>query len=194
MATFKRTREKYLGADRPYILFVGKLSKRRNIPEMIAAFGRIKKKHRIPHALLLIGPDPLGQNVARLAREQEVGDSVFHHEFASHEELIYIYNAAELFIYPSSYEGFGMPVVEAMACGIPTITLSNSSLLESAQGAAYLAEDGSVDQLFSALETVLFSPALQERMRVDGINRAGMFGWEPIARQTLEALAEAAQA
>jgi glycosyltransferase involved in cell wall biosynthesis len=190
----KQTREKYLGADRPYILFVGKLSKRRNIPQMIAAFARVKKKHRIPHALLIIGPDPIGQNVPRLAREQEVGDSVFHHEFASHEELIFVYNAAELFMYPSSYEGFGMPVIEAMACGVPTITLSNSSLLESAEGAAYLAEDGSVDQLYSALEAVLFSPALRERMRADGIDRAKDFGWEPIARQTLDALAEVAQA
>jgi glycosyltransferase involved in cell wall biosynthesis len=187
------TRKKYFGGDRPYILFVGKLAKRRNIPELMAAFARIKEKQRIPHGLLLIGQNSVGYNIPQLAKELGIEDSVIHQEFANHEELINIYNAAELFVYPSSYEGFGIPVLEAMACGVPAITLKNSAFLEFANGAAYLAKDGSVDELDRGIQKVLLSKELQTQMSQAGIHRAQHFGWKAIAEKTMGVLAEVAQ-
>jgi glycosyltransferase involved in cell wall biosynthesis len=186
------TRKKYIGSDRPYILFVGKLSRRRHIPELVAAFGRLKRSRDIPHVLLFIGPDTVGQDVPGLARTHGVESSVVHHEYASHEELVVIYNAADLFIYPSAYEGFGIPVLEAMACGIPTIALSNSSFLEFAAGVAYLAQDGQEEELFRAMDLVLFDEELRAKMRAAGPERARRFGWASIARQTMDVLVEVA--
>ena len=187
------TGRKYLGAERPYILFVCKLSRRRQIPELIAAFGRLKRSRSLPHALLLIGSNTVGHDIAGLAREHGVQSDVRHREYASHEELVAVYNAADLFIYPSVYEGFGIPVLEAMACGVPTIALRNSSFLEFADGAAYLAADGSEEELFRAMDRVLASEELRAELRATGPERARRFGWASIARQTMDVLGEAAQ-
>ncbi len=189
----QRIRRRYWGTTRPYILFVGKLSKRRNIPQLISAFAKLANERRIPHGLLLVGQDPVGQNIPQLVKSLGVEDAVVQREFATHEELIDIYRAADLFVYPSSYEGFGIPVLEAMACGVPAIALNNSAFLEFADGAAYLAKDGSVDELYRAIDTVLLSPNLRAQLRRAGIQRAQDFGWEGIARQTMEALAAVAQ-
>jgi glycosyltransferase involved in cell wall biosynthesis len=182
------TRQRYFGPDRPYILFVGKLSARRNIPELVSAFAELKRSQNIPHGLLLVGPDSVGHNVSRLAKIYGVELDVIHQEFASHEDLVNIYNAAALFIYPSSYEGFGIPVLEAMACGVPTITLRNSSFLEFAAGTVYLASDGTKDELVKAMDAMLGSAELQAKMRQDGPRRAQDFGWASIARQTMRIL------
>ena len=191
-AAARQTRLAYLGADRPFLLFVGKLSRRRNLPQLVAAFAQVKTERGLPHALLVIGPDPLGQDVPRLAREQGVGDAVRYREFASHVELVRIYNAAELFVYPSSYEGFGLPVLEAMACGLPAIALRNSAFLEFAEGAAHLAADGSVAELARAITEVLSSPGRRAQMRAAGLRRAADFSWNAVARETLATLAEVA--
>lgn len=185
-------RTQYLGSNRPYILFVGKLSKRRSIPELISAFGQLKRKRNIPHTLLLIGPDSAGQNVPELARKHGVESSVVHREFATHDELVGLYNAADLFIYPSTYEGFGIPVLESMACGTPTIALKNTSFLEFADGVAHLVPSGSDVDLFEGMERVLFSDTLQIEMRKKGPERARDFGWANIACQTMEVLEEVA--
>lgn len=182
------TRKRYFGFDRPYILFVGKLSARRNIPELIAAYGALRRTKRIPHGLLLVGSDTIGQNIPHLAQIHGVSADVVHQDFASHEELVQIYNAADLFIYPSSYEGFGIPVLEAMACGVPTITLRNSSFLEFAADIVYLARDGSTPQLFEAIEHVLSSQDLRIKMKTTGPIQAQRFGWASISSQTMAVL------
>jgi glycosyltransferase involved in cell wall biosynthesis len=187
-----RVRQTYFGGDRPFILFVGKLSKRRNIPELIAAFARLKRERRTGHGLLLIGENSVGQNVRQMTKDLGVEDSVVHKEYENHDTLVNLYNAADLFIYPSSYEGFGMPVLEAMACGVPTVALNNSAFIEFASG-AYLCKDGSVDELYRGMTTVLFSPELQAELRRKGIARARDYGWDEIARKTMNVLAEVAQ-
>ena len=186
------TRQKYLGSNRPYLLFVGKLTRRRHIPELVAAFARLKCTRNLPHKLLLVGPDTADQNVFQLAAIHGVESSVVHRPFASHEELVLLYNAADLFVYPSAYEGFGVPVLEAMACGVPTIALRTSSFLEFADGIAYLAPDGSEENLFQAMEEVLLSDEWSAKIRVAGPERARQFGWASIARQTMEVIAEVA--
>jgi glycosyltransferase involved in cell wall biosynthesis len=186
-----RTRVAYAGSARPMFLFVGKLSRRRNIPQLVEAFARMKKSHGIPHVFLFVGPDTVDQNLEQLAAQHGVAGDVIHREYASHEELVHLYNASDLFLYPSSYEGFGIPVLEAMACGVPAIALRNTSFLEFADGAAYLAPEGSTDELYRAMETVLGSGALRRQMSEEGLRRASRFGWDSIAAQTLDVLAAA---
>ena len=187
-------RQRVTGADRPFVLFVGKLSKRRNIPELVQAFGRLKRRRELPHALVLVGPNSVEHDLAALAQRAQLDDSLVHVDFASHQELVQLYNAADLFVYPSSYEGFGIPVLEAMACGTPVVALDNSAFPEFAADVAYLARDGSEAELEAAMEEMLFSQDLRRRARESGPERARQFGWESIARRTLQVLSEVAVA
>ncbi len=185
-------RARYFGTDRPYVLFVGKLTRRRNIPELIGAFARLRAEHGLSHGLLLIGADTGDQDVPRLASESDVADVVVHREYEDHDALVEAYNAADLFVYPSSYEGFGIPVLESMACGTPTITLRNTAFLEFASG-AYLCENATIGELYRGMETVLSSKELTTRLEQEGIARSKDFLWEGIARRTLNALADVAR-
>ncbi len=186
-------RRRYFSDGRPFILFVGKLTQRRNVPQLVEAFARARSARSISHGLVLIGPNSAGHDLAALARRFGVVDSVVHRDYATHEELVPAYNAAELFIYPSSYEGFGLPVLEAMACGTPAIALRNSAFLEFADGAARLAPTGSADDLFRAIDEVLGSRDLREEMRRAGLERAAGYRWKPIAARTMDVLAEVAR-
>lgn len=187
------TRRRYAGADRPYVLFVGKLSQRRHIPELIAAFAQAKRGRDLPHVLLLVGPNTIGHDLSGLAAAHGVEGSVVHREFAAHEELVDLYNAAALFVYPSAYEGFGIPVLEAMACGTPTIALRNSSFVEFATEVAHLIDDGREDTLRAAIDCVLSSDSLRAHMRSAGPERARQFGWAAIARDTMNVLVDVAR-
>lgn len=185
-------RARYFGDARPLVLFVGKLTRRRNVPELIAAFARLRRDRNLPHGLVLIGEDTTGQNVESLAIENGIADAVVHRPYEHHDTLVELYNASDLFVYPSSYEGFGIPVLEAMACGVPTVTLRNSAFLEFASG-AFLCEDGSTDELYRGMETILFSPEIRERLREEGIARSQDFLWDGIARRTMATLARVAR-
>jgi len=111
-------------------------------------------------------------------------------QYATHDELVEAYNAADVFIYPSDYEGFGMPVLEAMACGTPTITLDNSAFPEFAGGIAHFARDGSSAALADALGEVVQSPSIRAMTRRDGPARAETYRWRNIAARTMNILAE----
>jgi glycosyltransferase involved in cell wall biosynthesis len=188
-----RVRVANVGSDRPLILFVGKLTRRRNIPHLIEAFARLRRESGVPHALLLIGANTAGHDLARLSAGHGVAHDVFHREFATHDELVEIYNAADVFVYPSSYEGFGIPVLEAMACGIPVVTLANSAFLEFASG-AFLCRDGSPRELYAGMKEVLSSEPLRARLRENGLARSRDFLWEGIAARTMETLVGVAEA
>src|SRR5207249_7238573 len=106
-------RARLLGSDRPFVLFVGKLTRRRNLPELVEAFARLKRENDLPHALVLIGQNTAGHDLTALAAEHGIAGDVVYREYEEHDALVELYNAAALFVYPSSYEGFGIPVLEA---------------------------------------------------------------------------------
>jgi glycosyltransferase involved in cell wall biosynthesis len=106
------------------------------------------------------------------------------------EDLSAFYTAADLFVYPSLYEGFGLPVVEAMACGAPVITSNTSSLPEVAGEAALLVEPTSVEELVAAVRRLLNDKGLQVEMAARGLKRAARFTWEDTARRTAEVYRE----
>jgi len=186
----RQTRTRYFGDDRPYILFVGKLSQRRNIPALVEAFGALKRRRRIPHGLLLVGPNHLNLPLERLVAELGVSDSVVQTDgrFADHRELIAIYNAADLFVHPSSYEGFSLTLVEAMACGVPVLTVNRAAAREIAAGCGLMVEEPTVESLTQAMELGLSDRALMRALSGKGLERARAFRYEETARKTLEVL------
>jgi glycosyltransferase involved in cell wall biosynthesis len=100
--------------------------------------------------------------------------------------MVNVYNAAALFIYPSSYEGFGMPVLEAMACGAPVIALDNTAFPEFAGGIAHLLPDARVETLVAGMRNVLDNAELRKRMAEEGPRRAAQYDWRLITRRYLD--------
>ena len=189
-ALLARTRRKYFGHDRPYILFVGKQSQRRNIPNLIAAFATLKRRDNIPHGLLLMGPNVLGLPIEALVREHGVEDSVVQVDeaFPDHRGIVPVYAAADLYAYPSSYDGFSLTLVEAMACGVPAVTVRRAALSEIADGCAMMVEEPSVAALSEAIGRVLGDRQVHATLRAKGLERARALRWERTARDTLDVL------
>lgn len=179
-------RIKVLGEDVPFILFVGKPTKRHNLPTLIRAFGLLKKDHKIPHKLLLIGTDlpgtPFEGAIAQMGLQQEV----FTIGHTTHEEIAIAYNASDLLVYPSSYEGFGMPVLEAMACGRPVIAVNNTAFPEFAGDVAHLLPNVEVETVTEGILAVLNNPDWQAKMSEAGPKRAANYDWHLITQRYLE--------
>ena len=108
----------------PFFLFVGKLSRRRNVPLLLEAFRQLKEHAKLPHALVIVGPDTAGVNVAARAAAMSIGGSVDYRAYAGKAELIELYQAAAVFVQPTLHEGFSFTTIEAMACGAPVVIFS----------------------------------------------------------------------
>lgn len=190
----RRTRVRFIGDDRPYLLFVGKLSQRRSIPLLLEAFSLLKQREHIPHALLLMGPNHLHLPLADLTRSLGIEDSVIQTDgvFADHRELVAIYNAAAVYVNPSLYEGFSMTLVEALACGLPVVVSDRAALREIAGDAGLLVESITAETFADAIYRVLTDRALEADLRARSLERAKSYRWEGFARQTLKVLREVA--
>jgi glycosyltransferase involved in cell wall biosynthesis len=180
-------RTSVFGADVPYAVYVGKPTERRNLTPLLHAYAQLKQEKGIPHKFLIVGADlpgtsPFRQVIADLGLEREV----FVKGYVTHDEMPLVYNAADLFLYPSSYEGFGMPVLEAMACGTPVITLDNTAFPEFAGGIALLLKDAQVATLKEGIWKVLGDAELRARMAADGPKRAAAYDWRIVTRRYLD--------
>ena len=172
---------------RPYALFVGTLEPRKNLVRLVRAYREAVAASDLPHALVLAGP--LGWGAEPLHRELRSpgpGNVVLTGP-ASPELLDALYRKADAFLYPSLYEGFGLPVLEAMARGVPTVVSSASSLPEVAGAAALSVDPLSMDRLTQAVTRVLTDPEEAGRLAEAGRRRAAEFSWERTARETLAA-------
>jgi glycosyltransferase involved in cell wall biosynthesis len=189
------TRVRYIGEDRPYVLFVGTMSARRNIPTLIKAFAKAKKQHNLPHALFLVGQNKEGIPVEQLAQDSGIGDSVVHFggTFEHHGGIVPIYNAADLFVMPSNTEGFSLTLPEAMACGVPAITSASSSLGEVANGYAYTLDHVEQNNLSRAIAEVLTDRKLHKKLKERGLMRAQDLRWDMCAKKTLDVLRQVAE-
>jgi glycosyltransferase involved in cell wall biosynthesis len=169
----------------PYVLFAGTLEPRKNLVRLVRAYRRVAATG-LPHALVLAGP--LGWHHEALMREialQGPGDIVMTGPLSA-EDLDAVYRAADVFAYPSLYEGFGLPVVEAMARGVPTVASTTSSVPEVAGDAALGVNPRSVREIAKAIETILTDTDLAERLASRGRAQAERFSWDETARLTLE--------
>jgi glycosyltransferase involved in cell wall biosynthesis len=181
-----------LGLNRPYILFVGNLKPHKNIKTLIHAFSRACAHKGFNHQLVILGDDRKWK--AGLVNEcvkLGIGDHVLFAPHVPYEDLPWVYGAAELLVMPSLIEGFGLPVLEAMACGTPVVCSRAASLPEVAGDAAEYFEPTSAEDLAATLERVLESHELQEILRHKGLERVKLFSWEECARRHCRVYQEA---
>ena len=189
------TRVKYLGADVPFVLFVGGISIRRNVPLLMRAFAHLKRVHNIPHKLLIVGPNRGNVPLAALTAELGLHDSVIQTDgrFEHHSELAAIYAAADLYVMPSASEGFSLTLAEAICCGTPVVTSSESALGEIANGYAYTLLELNEDVLANAMWEVISRPDLRARLRTQEIERSKLLRWDVTAKSTLDLLRRIAE-
>jgi len=168
----------------PFILFVGTVQPRKNIPCLVDSFAKIS--HQIPHNLVIAGaPGEDSQIVDDLIAQHGLTDRVIKLGYISDEQRSALYQHAEVFVYPSKYEGFGLVILEAMSYGVPVITSNNSSLPEAAGDAAILVEANSVTQLAEAIKQVCLDSKLREKLIIRGLNQATRFTWKDCATSML---------
>jgi glycosyltransferase involved in cell wall biosynthesis len=177
---------------RPFVLAVGTREPRKNLPALIRAFAKVKGE--IPHDLVHAGgagwlPDELDRAVA----EANLGDRLRFVDFVPHDDLPLWYSAADCFVMPSLYEGFGLPLLESMACGAPAIASNRSSLPEVAGDAALLCEPDDMS-IAHALATVLHDGELRHRLHLAGPERSSQFTWQRTAELTAESYRKALDA
>ena len=169
----------------PFILFLGTLEPRKNLTTLIRALAPLKDK--IPHSLVLAGQkgwlwEDIFQSVDRLGLQ----DRVHWTGYIPDEDRVRFYQAADFLVYPSWYEGFGMPVLEALQSGCPVIASQASALPEVVGEAGLLVDPSSPEEISQAILRLVREPGLKERLREAGLVRARQFSWEASAQKTLE--------
>lgn len=172
-----------------YILFVGNIEPRKNLKNLLLAYEKLDSETRKKYSLLLIGArgwleDEIFDTIERLRIE---GNHIQQPQgWVEDEDRAALYSGASLFVYPSNYEGFGIPPVEAMACGVPTITSDNSSLPEAVGDAAQLVNAKSTKDIANTIKKVLEDKNLQKSMIEKGYEQVDKFSWQNEAEKLLE--------
>jgi len=170
------------GIRRPFILGLGTLQPRKNFPRLIRAYDLLRHEHHIPQQLVIAGGKGwLYDEITETIDELGLGEQVLLPGFVADDDLPALYSAADVFAFPSIYEGFGIPVLEAMACGTPVVTTPVSSLPEVAGDAALLAPPEDVEALADALWQLLDDTALRDELCERGFRQAKRFTWERAA-------------
>jgi glycosyltransferase involved in cell wall biosynthesis len=182
-AQLQSVRDKYRLPEK-FVLWVGQIESRKNIKRLLQAFARIAPD--FPHNLVFAG-EQRWNAAGELSVIKTLGleDRVQFIGWVTHTDLPAIYRLADLFAFPSLYEGFGIPLVEAMACGCPIVTANTCSPPEVTDGAAHLVDPTDVSAIADGMRKVLADPALRESMIARGLVRAKDFSWERCARQVL---------
>jgi len=174
-----------LGIDRPYALYVGTLEPRKNITVLLHAFAALEDKETL---LVLAGAKGwMYEQIFSLVTQLGIESRVKMLGYVENDDLPVLYTEAQVFVYPSLFEGFGLPVLEAMQCGAPVITTNVSSLPEVAGDAALLISPDDTAGLAAALTRVLSEPGLREEMRGKSLTQAARFSWQKTAEMTMEA-------
>ncbi len=171
--------------DRPFVLFVGTLEPRKNVDVLVKAFGVLAGDGFQGDLVLAGGSGWATEAIDRALEESPVRGRIHRIGYVKQEDLPYWYCAADLVVYPSSYEGFGIPVLEAMASGTPVITSNRSSLPEVAGDAALTVDPHDIRQLASAMSAILASPERCADMRARGLAQARKFEWTVAAERCL---------
>ncbi|HHY58615.1 MAG TPA: glycosyltransferase family 4 protein [Chloroflexi bacterium] len=188
----RAVRERYAIGDRPYILALSRLEPRKNFPRLIEAFARARLAASLPHRLVIGGGKGwLYDEIFRRVAELGVQEHVHFTGFVADADLPVLYSAAEFFAYPSLYEGFGLPIVEALACGTPVLAADNSCLPEAGGPGAYYVRAEDVESIAAGIVQLATNAGLRSQLRTAGLAHAAHFTWERSAQQLLDAYARA---
>lgn len=190
----QRVKQKY-GVDQDYILTVGAIQPRKNLPRLLDAYSVLRRSQpnaKLPKLVLVGKLAWLYDDTLRAITQLGLTDFVTLTGYVPEDDLLALYSGAQCFVYPSYFEGFGLPPLEAMKCGAPTIVGNRTSLPEVVGDAAILVDPFEVTDIASAIWRVVTDPDLRESLRAAGIQRAKLFDWRDTARKTLAVYERAA--
>lgn len=181
-----------LALNAPFVFSVGDLQPRKNQIGLIEAFVRLMKTQpQLAHHLVLTGKETwFAPKVKEAARTSGFADRIHFTGWVSDAELLELYNACDLFVFPSFYEGFGLPILEAMACGRAVACSNTSAMPEVADGAGLLFDQNNAESIARAMSDILLDSELRGRMERLGVKRAALFSWQKSARATLDVYQE----
>ena len=185
-SSFNNDVPKIVSENRPYFLSVATLEPRKNLVRTLKAFELFRDSEKtLKPALLLVGKSGWrNEELLKTFSNSRYKDSIFFTGYLNDKALISVYQQALAFIYPSLYEGFGLPVLEAMCSGVPVITSNNSSLAEIATGAALCCDPYSVEEIAVSMQRIAQSQTLRQNLAALGIQRSNKFSWEKTAEKT----------
>ncbi|MEC4686365.1 MAG: glycosyltransferase family 1 protein [Nitrospirota bacterium] len=178
--------------QKPYILFLSTLFKYKNADKLLKAFAMLKHDRRIPHSLMIVGrdPDDETEKLKKIVEQEKLTDSVVFAGAVPHEEIALVYENADMFVYPSSVETFGLPVLEAMACGTPVVASNRMSVPEIGGDAALIVDPDNVSEMSEAIYRIIIDEKLKKTLIKKGYKRVRQFTWEKTAQETLEVFRE----
>jgi len=178
-----------------YILYIGRLEEKKNTAGLVEAFSKFKKDQpEDQHKLVLIGKPGFGfEEVEENIKKYNLADDVVLPGWVDDDDLPIWLNGADLFVFPSLFEGFGIPVLEAMSCGCPVICSNTTSLPEAAGEAALLFDPNKIDDIVFRMKQVLLNPEVAESLQQKGLIHCQNFSWQKSAEETLKELIEVSQ-
>jgi glycosyltransferase involved in cell wall biosynthesis len=190
------TVERKFGIRDPFVLMVGDLQPRKNHLGLLRAFESVIASHpQLRQHLVFVGKETWSsKELHRAVAKSPVADRVHFTGFVEDQDLVYFYGACDLFVFPSFYEGFGLPILEAMACGRAVACSNVTAMPEVADGAGILFDPHSTTDMAHAISDVLLDQELRARLERLGVQRAAQFSWELAARLTLQVYYEVAGA
>ncbi len=186
--------EEKFGITGPFVLTVGDLQPRKNHLGLLHAFEETLRQHpHLPHRLVFVGKETwYSKELHKAVLRSNVAGRVHFTGFVEDPDLLHFYGACDLFVFPSFYEGFGLPILEAMACGRAVACSSATAMPEVANAAGILFDPYSVPEMARAIGDVLLDDEMRQRLERLGTNRAASFTWEKAAQKTLDVYYEVA--
>jgi glycosyltransferase involved in cell wall biosynthesis len=175
----------------PYIFFIGRLEKKKNILGMLRAYQLLRQEKNITHKLVLAGKRGYGYEEFGAEKKKlpkNIQNDIIELGYVTEQDIAEWMKNAEIFFFPTFFEGFGIPVLEAMACNVPVVTSNNTSIPEITGSAALLIDPHKPLEMAAALSKVIHSETLKKSLQSKGLVRASMFSWEKAAEKTLKVL------